>query len=198
LHAFANHELLALELMCRSLVILPNTEELKDFKQDIVETIHDEQRHLQLYIKRINELGYEFGDFGINDFFWKHGVKVQTPAQYCSFMSLTFEMANLDFSHFYEQKFREVEDDNSTKIMREVFRDEIKHVKVGVDHLELWRENNTLWDYYATNLIFPLTPARSRGINYQEKFRRTVGLNEDFISNVSEFEDGFDITKRRP
>ena len=68
LHSFANHELLAIEMMAAAILIYPhaNDDDIR-FKKGIVSALKDEQKHLSLYIGRLNELGYKFGDFPLND-----------------------------------------------------------------------------------------------------------------------------------
>lgn len=69
LHSFANHELLAIEMMASAILLYPHaTDEDVRFKRGIVTALKEEQKHLGLYIKRLNELGYQFGDFPLNDF----------------------------------------------------------------------------------------------------------------------------------
>ena len=72
----------------------------------------------------MNDLGYEFGDFPLNQFFWKHMHQMKTPAEYLAIMALTFEAANLDFAHFYENVFREHGDIKSANILKVVYDDE--------------------------------------------------------------------------
>jgi uncharacterized ferritin-like protein (DUF455 family) len=107
LNSFANHELLAIEMMATALLIYPHhTDELKRFKRGVLKSLIDEQKHFKLYRNRMQEIGYDFGDFPLNDFFWKQMEKLKTPSMYLAVMSLTFEAANLDFAHYYQQIFK--------------------------------------------------------------------------------------------
>ncbi len=169
----------------------------ESFKKSVISSLHDEQEHFLLYEKRLNDLGYEFGDFAINDYFWKQAIQMKKPEHFSSMMSLTFEAANLDFSFYYQQKFKEIEDTDSSLIMKQVFDDEISHVKSGVHFMNQWRRDLSLWEYYQENLIFPLTPARSIGISYDREFRKAAGFNASFIESLESFDDGFKITKRK-
>jgi hypothetical protein len=69
LHFFANHELLATELM--ALVILKFPDAPKAFRRGILRTLRDEQEHTRLYVRRLAELGVDFGEFPVNGYFWK-------------------------------------------------------------------------------------------------------------------------------
>jgi uncharacterized ferritin-like protein (DUF455 family) len=198
LHTFANHELLAIEMMACALILYPhNTDELKRFKYGVVKSLQDEQKHFKLYVARLNDLGYEFGDFAINDFFWNQMHRLKTPSQYFAAMALTFEAANLDFAHFYKHIFLELGDTKTANILDIVLEDEITHVNLGVTYLNRWRGDKDLWTYYNESLPFPLTPARSMGQNFVEEARVKAKMDFAFIEKLKKYEDEFAITKRK-
>ena len=112
-------------------------------------------------------------------------------------MSLTFEAANLDFSYYFKNKFKEIEDFKSAAIMQEVYDDEISHVKLGSHFLGFWSKDKELWDYYLENLLYPLTPARSKGISFMASHRKKAGLDKKFIRSLESYKDDFRITTRK-
>jgi len=197
LHSFANHELLAIEMMAAALLIYPHeTDEDIRFKKGILSALKDEQKHLGLYISRLNELGYQFGDFPLNDFFWRQMQKLKTPAQYTAVMSLTFEAANLDFAQYYSKIFRSFGDEKTASILDEVLEDEISHVAFGSHWMKRWRQDKDLWNYYLSSLPFPLTPARSKGIGFDPKIHERAMNDPEFTMKLDQYEDDFKITKR--
>ncbi len=198
LHSFANHELLAIEMMAAALVLYPhNTPELKRFKQGVLSSLKDEQKHFKLYQGRLNDLGYEFGDFPISDFFWKQMDSLKTPSQYLATISLTFEAANLDFAFFYHDLFRKMEDHKTADILETVLKEEISHVAVGVHYLNLWRNDKRLWDYYMESLPYPMTPARAKGKIFREQERKKAKFPLDFITELKNYRDDFKVTQRK-
>lgn len=199
LHSFANHELLAIEMMAAAILIYPhNNDDDIRFKKGIVTALKDEQKHLGLYINRLNELGYEFGDFPLNDFFWRQMEKLKTPSQYLAMMAMTFEAANLDFAQFYAKIFRDFGDEKTAGVLDIVLEDEISHVAFGAHWLKRWRNDKTLWEYYRESLPWPLTPARSRGISFDPLIHAKAINDEDFITNLKNYDDDFRVTKRTP
>jgi uncharacterized ferritin-like protein (DUF455 family) len=197
LHSFANHELLAIEMMAAAILIYPHvTEEDIRFKRGIVSALKDEQKHLKLYISRLNELGYQFGDFPLNDFFWRQMPKLKTANQYTAVMALTFEAANLDFAQYYAKVFRSFGDTKTADILDIVLEDEISHVAFGAHWMKRWREDKDLWNYYLTSLPFPLTPARSKGIGFDPIIHERAMSDAEFTRSLDLFEDDFKITKR--
>jgi uncharacterized ferritin-like protein (DUF455 family) len=197
LHSFANHELLAIEMMAAALLIYPHADdESIRFKRGILTALKDEQKHLQLYIGRLNELGYGFGDFPLNDFFWRQMEKLRTPAQYAAVMAMTFEAANLDFALFYSEIFRSLGDEKTAGILDIVLEDELSHVAFGASWMKRWKQDQDLWSYYCQSLPSPLTPARSKGIAFNPLLRRKASLDEEFINRIIDYKDDFQITKR--
>lgn len=197
IHSFANHELLAIEMMAAAILIYPHqNEDDVRFKRGILTALKEEQKHLGLYIGRLNQLGYEFGDFPLNDFFWRQMEKLKTPSQYAAVMALTFEAANLDFAQYYAKLFREFGDHETANILDIVLEDEIGHVAFGCHWMKKWREDKTLWDYYLTSLPWPLTPARSKGIGFDPEIHQRAMSDESFIDALVKYDDQFKITKR--
>jgi uncharacterized ferritin-like protein (DUF455 family) len=197
LHSFANHELLAIEMMAAALLIYPHhTAEDLRFKRGILSALKDEQKHLSLYLARLRDLGYDLGDFPLNDFFWRQMDKLKTPAQYLSVMALTFEAANLDFAQYYAGIFRQQGDLETAGILETVLEDELSHVAFGAHWLKRWRGDRALWQYYLENLPWPMTPARSKGIGFDPDLHRRAIGDEDFMTSLRSFEDPFRITRR--
>ncbi len=52
-------------------------------------------------------------------------------------MSLTFEMANLDFAPTYGKTFHECGDEDAAELMKQILKDEIAHVAFGWN----WQRN---------------------------------------------------------
>lgn len=197
LHSFANHELLAIEMMAAALLIYPHhNEDDVRFKRGILTALKEEQKHLQLYIGRIEELGYSFGDFPLNNFFWRQMEKLDSPEKYAAVMALTFEAANLDFAQYYAGIFREMGDIKTADILDTVLEDEIGHVAFGAHWMKKWRQDKTLWDYYQQSLPWPLTPARSKGIHFDPSIHQKAMNDEEFISQLVTYQDPFKITQR--
>ncbi|MEC8624105.1 MAG: DUF455 family protein [Bdellovibrionota bacterium] len=198
LHFFANHELLAIEMMAAFILIYPDDDNTLKLKKGVLSSLKDEQKHLKLYIDRMKELsGVEFGDFPLSDFFWRQMKVLKDPAQFLSFMSMTIESANLDFALFYKNIFEEYGDSKTSKILEIVLNDEIKHVGLGYSWLKRWSGDQDTWDYYNSLLPDRLTPARAKGIIFNDDARRKAGIDEDFILRLKNFRSDFLVTNRK-
>lgn len=182
-HFFANHELLALELMAHTLLKFPNAP--AEFRRGLAFIMKEEQDHLRLYIDRMAENGVSFGDFPVNDYFWRLIAPVQTLEKFTSYMSLTFEQANLDFSLYFLNAFKQLGDAHSEQTLETVYRDEIGHVKHGLTWARQWKKaKQSLWEFYTNELEFPMTPRRAKGHFFYEEARQAAGFDADFITEL--------------
>lgn len=186
LHYFANHELLAIELMALALLKFPDSPEA--FKKGIVKTIQEEQKHMNLYRTRMQELGVELGSVRVNSYFWDSMKNIISPLDYVVQMCLTFEQANLDYSLAYHQFFEQIGDEKSARLMKEVLEDEIGHVGLGVVWLNRWKlPEESDWMAYQRLLPYPITPARGKGKIYFDFLRTKAGLSKEFIEEMRIF-----------
>lgn len=183
LHRFAGHELLAVEIMAYALLAFP--EAPKHFRRGLANTLKEEQEHVRLYIERLSDLGVCFGDLPLYKHFWSHTPFLRTPLKYVSVMSLTFEMANLDFAPLYEQSFARHGDVSSAKLMQQILLDEINHVSFGMHWLKkLKPEDQSDFESWRNNVPELLGLNRAKGFCVFENYRRKAGIPEEWIAEI--------------
>lgn len=184
LHFFANHELLATELMALAILKFPDAP--RAFRRALLQTLREEQEHTRLYMQHMARGGITFGDLPVNGFFWRHVSGMESPLDYVSRLSLTFEQANLDFSHHFAGVFGRMGDAETAALMLRIYEDEIGHVGCGLRWLRKWKQpDESDFDAWRKVLRFPLSPARARGtVPFNAEGRRRAGLDAAFISSV--------------
>ena len=183
LHFFANHELLATELM--ALVLLKFPDAPTEFRAGILSTLKEEQIHTKMYLGRMAQCGVEFGELPVNGFFWKMVSSVKTPLDYVTRLSLTFEQANLDYARGYAAIFGEAGDKKTAALLQRIYEDEIGHVSYGLKWFRQWKQDGSDWQQFVSGLQFPLSPSRAKGaFVFNEEGRREAGLDEEFIKEL--------------
>ncbi|MSQ01416.1 MAG: DUF455 family protein [Myxococcales bacterium] len=183
LHRFANHELLALEIMASTLLRFP--EAPAGFRLGLGRTMAEEQRHLARYLARMSALGVEPGAVPVNDFFWRACESMRGPMDYVLRMALTFEQANLDFTRHWRERFTMVGDHETAAVLDEVYQDEIGHVRGGLMLFRQWKDPALSdWAAFEGGLCMPLSPARARGADVDREGRRQVGFTADWIDRI--------------
>lgn len=183
LHRFAGHELLAVEIMAHALLAFPDAP--LSFRKGIAHTLKEEQEHVRLYSNRLNEMGCKLGDMPFYRHFWNHVPHITCPLRYISTMSLTFEMANLDFAPLYKKSFSHFGDEKSAKLMAQIERDEIHHVAFGWRWLQKLKNPDTSsWDAWSSHLTPHLAPKRARGFVLHEENRLKAGIEQDWIERL--------------
>jgi uncharacterized ferritin-like protein (DUF455 family) len=189
LHFFANHELLAVELMALALLKFPDAPE--EFRKGLFQTLREEQKHTLWYLARMKECGVTLGEFPVSRFFWDTVSTMETPIDYVSRLSLTFEQANLDYSRHFGAIMKEAGDPGTAKILDKIYRDEISHVGYGLKWFRRWKNREQSdWDAYRKRLNLPLSPSRAKGngVTFNEVGRIEAGLSEEFVRNLAVFE----------
>jgi uncharacterized ferritin-like protein (DUF455 family) len=186
LHFFANHELLATELM--ALVLLRFPDAPAAFRKGVLQTLKDEQEHTRLYLQRMQECGIRFGELPVSGYFWRSVSVMENPMDYVSSLCLTFEQANLDFARHFSRGFAKVGDDTTAKLLDRIYRDEIGHVAYGLKWFRRWKNpGESDWDAFCRQLKFPLSPQRAKGITLNVEGRRAAGLDDAFIAELDVF-----------
>lgn len=186
LHRFANHELLALEIMAATLLRFPDAPSA--FRHGLAATMVEEQTHLGLYLARMSALGVRLGEIPVNDFFWRCTADIATPYDYVVRMALCFEQANLDFTLRYREEFAEVGDAETAAILQRVYDDEIGHVRLGLHFFRAWKPADQAdWPAFVGALAEPLSPARAKAAPFDRIGRERVGFDAEFIDTLACF-----------
>ncbi len=184
LHFFANHELLATELMALALLRFPNAPTA--FRRGVLQTLRDEQRHTSMYLQRMEECGTRFGELPVSGFFWRAISGMADPIDYVAGLSLTFEQANLDFAGHFARGFRLVGDARTASLLDTVHHDEIGHVAYGLKWFRQWKDPRASdWEAFCRHLKFPLSPQRAKGFVLNVEARRAAGLDAQFIDELN-------------
>ncbi len=183
LHFFANHELLATELM--ALVLLRFPDAPPAFRAGVLRTLRDEQEHTRLYLERMRACGIGFGELGVSGYFWRAVAPMEHPIDFVAGLSLTFEQANLDHSRHFAARFATVGDGETAALLGRIHRDEIAHVAHGLKWFRRWKDPaSSDWDALCRQLKFPLSPARARGPELDAEARIAAGLEPDFVERL--------------
>jgi uncharacterized ferritin-like protein (DUF455 family) len=186
LHFFANHELLATELM--ALVLLRFPDAPAAFRRGVLQTLQDEQEHTRLYLARMAACGIEFGELPVSGYFWRAVSGMQSPVDYVAGLSLTFEQANLDFARHFARGFAAAGDDVTAQLLDKIHRDEIVHVAYGLKWFRRWKAaGESDWDAFCRQLKFPLSPQRAKGPVLNVEARRAAGFDPHFIAELDVF-----------
>jgi uncharacterized ferritin-like protein (DUF455 family) len=183
-HILANHELQALEVMAFVLLAFPAAP--AEFRRGLLDIMRDEQRHTRLHVDRAAELGIRFGDLPVNDYIWKKAQVFESVLDYVAGLPLTFEGRNLDHTLEFESFFEQAGDPQSAAILRAIHRDEIGHVRFGLDWLRrLKPADQSDWDAYCAHLHWPLRAEKSIGEELNRGPRLKAGMSEEFLDRLA-------------
>ncbi len=183
-HILANHELQALEVMAFVLLAFPDAP--PEFRRGLIGIMGDEQRHTRLHVERAAELGIQFGELPVNGYIWAKAQQFESLLDYLAGLPLTFEGCNLDHTLELEQSFQRAGDEQSAAILRAIHRDEIGHVRFGIEWLRrLKPADQTDWDAYVAHLHWPLRAEKAVGDVFHRGPRLQAGMTLEFIEHLA-------------
>lgn len=182
-HIMANHELQALEVMAWTLLQFPDAP--AEFRLGMTRVMADEQKHTRMHVERARMLGLQFGDLPVNCYIWKKAMDFVSLLDYVAGLPLVFEGRNLDHTLEFAAAFEDAGDERSATLMRTIHRDEIEHVRFGIEWLRrLKPEGWSDWQTFVQHLRFPLRAEKAIGDVYQREARLAAGLSADFLREL--------------
>ncbi len=178
LHRFLHHELQAAELMAWAILAFPDTP--ADFRAGLLAVMQDELRHMAMYERHMQTLGYAFGDFPVRDWFWERVPSCETPLQFVACLGIGFEGGNLEHAARFAERFRAVGDEVGAEVQDQVGVEEVAHVRFAVTWFHHFG-GPLEFDRWVAELPEPLSPMVMRGRPLHEKRRSAAGLSAAFI-----------------
>jgi uncharacterized ferritin-like protein (DUF455 family) len=182
LHTFFHHELQAAELFAWALLAYPEVDALA--RTGLARIVADELRHARLYAEQVERLGHRVGDFPVRDWFWSRVPAAPDLASFCAVMGMGFEAANLDHAARFEALLAQVGDGEAARVQAEVGRDEVSHVRFGVETFRRLRGGPTFAAFEAA-LPPPLSPMLMRGPVLDRAARQRAGLDDAFLDELT-------------
>jgi len=185
LHSFWHHELQAAELMCWALLAFADAE--PEFRRGLLGVCRDEMRHMRLYQRHIEALGYRLGAFGIRDWFWQRVPSCPSKLSFVALMGMGFEAANLEYAPNFANMFEEVGDDVGAEVQRRIAAEELSHVAFATHWFRRWT-GGCDFRTWCELLPPPLSPWVLRGQQLDLAARTKAGMSEEFLTALAAFE----------
>ncbi len=102
------------------------------FYSDWVRVADEEAYHFQLLRQRLNDMGYDYGDFPAHSGLWDMAVKTASdPMVRMALVPRVLEARGLDVTPGIMERLQGVGDDKSVAVLEIILRDEIGHVEIG-------------------------------------------------------------------
>lgn len=185
LHTFWHHELQAAELMCWALLAFPATP--LEFRRGLVRVALDEIRHMGMYQRHIEQLGFRLGEFPVRDWFWKRVPGCSDEVSFVALMGMGFEAANLEHAPEFASWFRAAGDEVGAALQEQIAREELAHVRFGTSWFTRWKQG-CRFEEWQQSLPAPLSPWVLRGKRVDAEVRRRAGMPDAFIDALIAFE----------
>jgi uncharacterized ferritin-like protein (DUF455 family) len=175
------HELQAAELMAWALLAFPETP--RAYKQGLLGVMDDEIRHMNMYAKYLDGLGFSPMDFPARDWFWERIPSVPTPEAFCATMGIGFEGGNLDHAARFVAQFQQAGDEQGAAMLTTVHEEEIPHVRFAMHWFQRFT-GSLSFDTWRAALPPPLSPWVMKGAPMDHIGRTRAGFEAGFLTEL--------------
>lgn len=185
LHDMANIELQAMELALRTLCEFPDVDPI--FRQQLAELTLSEGRHLNLCLRGLRELGYEWGQWPIHMVLWNAVERNDSLIERLFIVHRYLEGSGLDAGASLLERLKGVNVRQQTSdIIGLIAREELGHVQFG----SLWYRHFCQLERLDADHTFkgliqnllPRLPRRMEPVN--KDLRRSAHFNESEIQTL--------------
>ncbi|HLT99826.1 MAG TPA: ferritin-like domain-containing protein [Burkholderiaceae bacterium] len=136
LHALAHIEFNAINLALDIVWRFPGMPE--PFYRDWYTVAYEEAEHFSMLARRLNEMGYSYGDFPAHNGLWEMAEKTcHDILARIALVPRTLEARGLDVSPAIRQRLLQAGDEQSAALLDIILRDEVGHVAIG-NHWYKW------------------------------------------------------------
>lgn len=130
IHAVAHIEFNAINLALDALYRFQDLS--REYYSDWLSVAAEEAYHCSLMIGRLNELGYQYGDFPAHNGLWEMSVKTEHGfLERMGMVPRVFEARGLDVTPAMIKRFVGVGDSETAALLEIILQDEIGHVAIG-------------------------------------------------------------------
>ena len=153
IHALAHIEFNAINLALDAVYRFRELPEA--YYQEWLSVAVEEARHFQMLQQRLNDYGYQYGDFPAHNGLWDMAVRTENNLlERMALVPKVFEARGLDVTPGMISKLLQVGDKETAEILKVIYTDEIGHVAIG-----------NRWFNYACD---------QKGLNPQDEFIQLV------------------------
>ncbi len=132
LHAIAHIEFNAINLALDAVYRFRGMPE--GYYEDWLRIADEERYHFQLVRQRLNQLGYQYGDFPAHNGLWETAEKTASdPLLRMALVPRILEARGLDVNPGIMEKLDSIGDRQSVEVLKIILRDEVGHVKAGTE-----------------------------------------------------------------
>lgn len=127
-----------------------------EYYHDWLSVAWDEVRHFHMLNKRLDEMGYKYGDFPAHNGLWEMAVKTaHDPMVRMALVPRVLEARGLDVTPAMMERLAKVGDQQTVSILQIILSEEIRHVAIG-----------TKWFHFCCN---------QRGLEPDLTFKQLLG-----------------------
>ena len=159
------------------------------FYSDWVRVADEEAYHFQLLRQRLNDMGYDYGEFAAHNGLWDMAQKTAfDPMVRMALVPRVLEARGLDVTPGMMKRLRHVGDVESVAALEIILRDEVGHVEIGSRWFKYFCDQRGLnMEQTFRTLISPYFAGQLRG-PFNDDARIKAGFSEEELRALEAME----------
>ena len=189
LHDLASIELQAMELGLRTLIEFQD--QSQEFKEQLVNIVLDENKHLQLCLEAIDSLGFNWGDWPTHNVLWQATSREDSFLDRLLIVHNFLEGSGLDASDKIQSRLFHCQHKPTLYAIKTIADEEIGHVQFGTHwykkHCASLKLDPNKDFHERLFSLYKALPRRLEKLNY--KNRKKAGFTDENLKSLKEFQD---------
>ncbi len=189
LHDLASIELQAMELGLRTLIEFPD--QSPEFKEQLVDIVLDENKHLKLCLEAIDSLGFKWGDWPTHSVLWQATSREDSFLDRLLIVHNFLEGSGLDASDKIQSRLFHCQHKPTLHAIKTIADEEVGHVQFGTywyqKHCASLKVNPNKDFHERLFSLYKALPRRLEKLNY--KNRKKAGFTDENLKSLKEFQD---------
>lgn len=163
-----------------------------DYRTDWLQVAAEEAYHFELLSKRLQTLGYMYGDMPAHNGLWEQAVKTDFDVMVrMALVPRVLEARGLDVTPGMMERLEQAGDSETVDILKVILRDEIGHVKIGSRWFRYCCELRSLQpEETFRQLLQEYMKAPLRGPFYNEA-RLQAGFTQEELDELVKLEENW-------
>jgi len=184
-HSLAHIEFVAIDLAL-DIVGRFGAEMGEDFIADFLAVAADEAMHFALIERHLASMGAQYGDLPVHDGLWQaasdtaHDVGARL-----AIVPMVLEARGLDVTPATLERVRSQGDPRGARILQRILDDEIRHVRAGSTHFDLWCARNGKITQIHWKTLVKTHFRGSLKPPFNDSARVAAGLSRDLYSAIA-------------
>jgi len=157
----------------------------REFTDDWLRVAAEEAMHFVLLDRRLRALGSHYGALPAHDGLWITAERTaHDPLARLAVVPMVLEARGLDVTPATVERFRAIGDETSARVLDRIYRDEIRHVRIGTKWFEWGCDRQALDSPQHWKMLVEVGFSGTLRPPFNDSARSAAGLTQQYYGHI--------------